>query len=222
MVSSSKMVKVALIGCGAVSKLYYTPALRELEKSQLLKVTNLVEPNPDSLAQLQKHFPQASPVNNLAELSKLSFDLAIIASPPRHHAEQTIQLLRTGVAVLCEKPMAGTVAEAQVMIETAAKTSNVLAIGLFRRFFPATQTIHNILSRQILGEIESFSFSEGGCFRWPVKSPAYFKKDNSQGGVLMDIGVHSLDLMQWWFGEPTEIYYEDDAMGGIEVNCQLQ
>lgn len=222
MVSSSEMVKVALIGCGAVSQKYYTPALQALEKNHLLQVKVLFDPSPDSLARLLQNFPAASCVRDLAQISAHNIDLAIIASPPRHHAEQAMQLLQKGVAVLCEKPIAGTVAEAQAMIETAAKTSGFLAVGLFRRFFPATQTIHKILSGQILGEIESFYFSEGGYFRWPVKSPAYFKKDNSQGGVLMDIGVHLLDLMQWWLGEPTEIFYADDAMGGVEVNCQLQ
>ncbi|MGQ3685785.1 MAG: Gfo/Idh/MocA family protein [Candidatus Loosdrechtia sp.] len=221
MVSSQEMVKVALIGCGAVSQKYYAPALQALEKSRLLQVKVLYDPNEDSLAHLLQNFPEACCVRDLSQISALGIDLAIIASPPRYHARQALELLRTGIAVLCEKPIAGTVAEAQAMIETAAKTSTVLAVGLFRRFFPATQAIHKILSGQILGEIESFDFSEGGYFRWPVKSPAYFKKDTSQGGVLMDIGVHLLDLMQWWFGEPAEIFYADDAMGGVEVNCWL-
>ncbi|KAB2835590.1 MAG: Gfo/Idh/MocA family oxidoreductase [Candidatus Brocadia sp.] len=221
MVSSSKIVKVALIGCGAVSQKYYAPALKALGKTHLLQVKVLHDPNEDSLARLRQYFPEACAVRDLTHISMQGIDLAIVASPARYHAEQALQLLKSGIAVLCEKPMAGTVAEAQAMIETAAKTSKILTVGLFRRFFPATQTIHRIVTGQVLGEIVSFDFSEGGYFRWPVKSPAYFKKDTSQGGVLMDIGVHLLDLMQWWFGEPTEISYADDAMGGIEVNCLL-
>ncbi len=118
--------------------------------------------------------------------------------------------------------MASTVAEAEAMVEAANQAQGVLAIGLFRRFFPATQTIRSILSLGMLGELESFECYEGGLFNWPVQSPSYFKRSHSGGGVLLDIGVHLLDLLIWWFGEPIEIHYEDDAMGGIDVNCRLR
>ena len=215
-------VSVALVGCGAVSQLYYTPALQELEKQRLLHVRALYDPNMDNLKQLQRAFPDALVVRDLAELSVQQLDLAIVASPPQYHAEQTIQLLGQGLSVLCEKPMATSVVEAEAMIAAAATAPGHMAVGLFRRFFPATQTIHRILSLGILGDIVAFHFVEGGVFRWPVQSPAYFRKTTANGGVLMDIGVHVLDLMIWWLGYPEAIDYEDDAMGGIEANCRLQ
>ena len=217
----SQLVNIALIGCGAVSKLYYSPALQELERNNLLQVKALFDPDAKNITELQKNFPLATRINKLEEISAKEIDIAIIASPPQFHSQQTIQLLKSGLSVLCEKPMATTVAEAETMIEAAASAPGLLAIGLFRRFFPATQTIQKILSLNILGEIKSFSFSEGGYFQWPVQSPSYFKKPTAHG-VLMDVGVHLLDLMIWWFGNPIEVIYEDDAMGGIEVNCRLQ
>jgi len=212
---------IVLIGCGAVSQLYYSPALKELEKLQIVRVNALFDPNPDNIRLVQKSFPQAKVIAGLDEIAAPNFDLAIIASPPQYHAGQTIQLLPAGLSVLCEKPMAASVAEAEEMIKAAETAPGLLAIGLFRRFFPATQTIHKILSLNILGNIQSFSFSEGGYFQWPVQSQSYFKKTTAHG-VLADIGVHLLDLMIWWFGNPTEVIYEDDTMGGIEVNCSLQ
>ena len=217
----SQPVNIALIGCGAVSKLYYSPALQELERNNLLQVKTLFDPDAKNVMELQKNFPLATRINKLEEISAKEIDIAIIASPPQFHSQQTIQLLKSGLSVLCEKPMAATVAEAETMIEAASSASGLFAIGLFRRFFPATQTIQKILSLNILGEIKSFSFSEGGYFQWPVQSPSYFKKPTAHG-VLMDVGVHLLDLMIWWFGNPIEVIYEDDAMGGIEVNCRLQ
>lgn len=219
--SNFKTINVAIVGFGAVSQQYYTPALQELEKIGLLRVNALFDPSPESVMKFQNNFPTAICLKNLVELSSQEIDLAIIASPPRFHAEQTVQLLKSGFSVLCEKPMAGTVAEAEEMIKAASNSSGIFAVGLFRRFFPATQTIHKILSLGILGEIKSFSFSEGGYFQWPVQSPLYFQKNTAQGGVLLDIGVHLLDLMVWWFGEPVALAYEDDAMGGIDVNCRL-
>jgi predicted dehydrogenase len=60
---------------------------------------------------------------------------------------------------------------------------------------------------------------EGGPFRWPIHSPAYFR--GRGGGVLLDIGVHALDLLTWWLGQPEEVGYADDAMGGVEANCSI-
>ena len=219
---SARPLKVALVGCGAVARLYYAPALRELEKVQLVQVTALYDPHPVNAARLAQSFPGATRLGELAQLARLGVDLAIIASPPRYHAEQAIQSLQSGLSVLCEKPMAATVAESEAMVEAAVAARRVLAVGLVRRFLPACQTIRAILAQRILGDVQSFHFMEGGTFRWPTESTTYFDRDVAVGGVLADIGSHLLDLLTWWMGEPTEVRYEDDAMGGVEVNCRIE
>jgi predicted dehydrogenase len=218
----AKPVGTVLIGCGAVSTLYYAPALQELQKSGVLRVVGLFDPSPDNAARLKRVFPEASRHDGLGQLSKTDAELAIVASPPRYHAEQTIQLLQAGLSVLCEKPMATCIAEGEAMVDAAANTPGVLAIGLLRRFFPATQTIRDILAQGMLGDIVSFDFAEGDDFKWPVASPDYFQKRAASGGVLADIGVHALDLLTWWWGSPDEMDYADDAMGGVEANCRIQ
>jgi predicted dehydrogenase len=100
--------------------------------------------------------------------------------------------------------MALNVAEGEAMVKAASESQRILAIGLVRRFMPAAQAIHSIVSQKLLGDVKSFYFSEGRVFRWPVQSASYFR-DN---GVLRDIGVHVLDLLIHWFGEPEEIIYE--------------
>jgi predicted dehydrogenase len=219
---SIRKINVALVGCGAVSRLYYVPALQELTASGALQVVLVVDPNAENAARIHAAFPGAARARDLGEISRHGVDLAIVASPHSRHAEQTLQLLKSGVAVLCEKPMATSVADAEAMV-AAASLSSKLAIGMVRRFFPATQMIRRILALEVLGNLTSFHFSEGESrFNWPVASVSYFTRREAHGGVLMDIGVHALDLMIDWFGEPAEMEYQDDAMGGIEVNCRLQ
>jgi len=106
---------------------------------------------------------------------------------------------------LCEKPLAASSTDAQALVEAAAASSGVLAAGMLRRFFPATQAIRELLHAGTLGEIVSLDIQEGNQFRWPAASPEYFTKRSSAGGVLMDIGAHALDLMVWWLGEPAEL-----------------
>ena len=209
---------MALVGCGAVTKLYYTPALQELERLGQVQVAALFDPNPANLAWIQQMFPAAVQVRKFDELTRCALDLAIVASPPQYHAVQTIQLLQAGMSVLCEKPMALSVAEGEAMVAAASDAQRLLAIGLIRRFLPAAQMIRTLLSRNMMGDVRTFSFSEGRVFKWPVQSASYFR-DN---GVLRDIGVHVLDLLIWWWGEPEKIIYEDDAMGGVDLNCRIQ
>ena len=220
--SRPRPAKIALLGCGAVSRLYYLPALRELERRGFVQVVAAFDPNPASLVSIGTAFPVASAVDRLDAIWESGAELAIVASPPRFHAEQTIRALDAGLAVLCEKPMASTVQEGEAMIQAAKAAHRVLAIGLYRRFLPAAQTIKAMLSTGALGDVIDFTCFEGGSFKWPVASPRYFDRDVSGGGVLMDIGAHVLDLLIWWLGEPISIAYEDDAMGGIEANCRIQ
>jgi predicted dehydrogenase len=220
----SEPLGVALVGCGAVAALYHAPALTDLERQGLVAVRALVDPELERIDELRREFPAAAAVavERLAELARAGVQLAIVASPPRFHAAQTIELLGAGLSVLCEKPLAATPVEAEAMVDAARRARGVLAAGLFRRFFPATQTIGGMLARGALGEIERFECFEGGAFCWPARSRAFLERTGLQGGVLLDIGVHVLDLLLLWWGEPLDVRYEDDAMGGIEANCRLR
>jgi predicted dehydrogenase len=213
-------VRVVLVGCGAVARLYYAPALRELEAAGVARVDALVDPDPGRLADLTTIFPAARGTPTMATVADDGLDLAIIASPPRYHAEQTIKALEAGLAVLCEKPMATDLDEARAMVQAAARAQRPLAIGLVRRFFPTTRTIRDLIHRDIMGKVTAVRVAEGGVFRWPAAMSTYFHRD-SGGGLLLDIGVHVIDLLVWWLGLPESVSYEDDAMGGVEANCRI-
>jgi predicted dehydrogenase len=218
----STPLRIALIGCGAITEQYYAPALKEAGKHTSLEVTALFDPAQQRLNALEPSFPGAAPLIEFEALIAARPDLAIVASPPKFHAAQTIALLRAGVHVLCEKPLACTLDEANQMVAAAQTADRLLAVGLFRRFFPALQTIKALMAGGALGAPTSFHFAECGAFNWPAASASFFQKQHSQGGVLLDLGVHLLDLSCWWFGAPASITYADDAMGNLEANSHLQ
>ena len=220
--STPPPVDVALVGCGAVARLYHAPALAALERDGAVVVRALFDPDPRRVAELGAPFPAAAHVERLSDLSGLGVGLAIVASPPAFHAAQALEILGAGLSVLCEKPLAPTLAEAQSVVEAARTAPGIVAAGLFRRFFPATQMIRNLLAQKVIGDVRRFECFEGGRFAWPTQSPGFFMRSGLSGGVLLDIGVHLLDLLGWWWGEPLDVDYEDDAMGGIEANCRLR
>jgi predicted dehydrogenase len=148
-------------------------------------------------------------------------NLVVVASPARFHAQQAIYALERGATVLCEKPMAFSTAEAEEMLRVCQARKGRLAIGLYRRFFPALESIKKLMETLPLGAMRRFDFREGGAFGWQAASESFFRKTTSGGGVFRDAGVHTIDLLLWWLGQPSAFAYEDDAMGGVEANCKV-
>ncbi|MEI8234912.1 MAG: Gfo/Idh/MocA family oxidoreductase [Verrucomicrobiota bacterium] len=215
------VVPVVLAGCGAVSRFFYAPSLAALEAAGVMRVEALADPSPASLAALAESFPHARQTARLEE-ADLAGRLVIVASPPKYHAAATLHALHHGAAVLCEKPMADSVAEAETMLAGARESRSLLAVGLYKRFFPACEALKGVLEKRPLGALRRFTIEEGGKFGWQAASDSFFRKSITPGGVMLDIGVHVLDLLLWWLGEPAALRYEDDAMGGQEANCRLE
>jgi predicted dehydrogenase len=215
-------LSTALIGCGAVTQILYTQALVKLERAGMIDTVALVDPNPECTAHVGKILSTGRQYQDLqAMLADRTVDLAIIAAPHRFHAGLTITCLEHGIPVLCEKPMALTLTDCDQMVKAADKAGCVLAVGHFRRFFPSTKMVKDILDAGLLGAVRSFRFLDGENYNWPAQTASVFKRAEAGGGVLFDIGAHTIDLLLWWLGDVAEFLYEDDAMGGVEANCRL-
>jgi predicted dehydrogenase len=201
--------------------LYYAPALRRLEAAGRLHVEAVFDPDPKAADIFAKNFTAPRKVSSYGDLLCDSTELIVLASPPESHAQQALDALESGIAVHCEKPLATSVKDGERMVEAAARCNRLLSVGLMRRRFAATRSIRELLDSKFLGDVSSVDVFEGGPFDWPVASPDFFTRQQSGGGILLDIGTHVLDLLRWWFGEPLSAAYEDDAMGGVEANCRI-
>jgi predicted dehydrogenase len=210
---------IELIGCGALAESVYAPVLAHLEHMGRVRVTALVDPNAARTAQIGKSFPMARQFARVEDLPAADGSLAVIASPPGVHSAQACALLAAGRHVLCEKPLATSVAEAQSMIAAAQQAARLLAAGMMRRFYPAAQALRENLAAGWLGALTRIEIAEGGRFAWNAASPHFF--DPANGGVLYDLGSHTLDLLCHFFGEPTESAAWTDALGGTNTNCLL-
>jgi predicted dehydrogenase len=220
--AGARPLAVGIVGCGAVTRSYYVPALKALQNEAQIRVAALWDPAAYALEQIAREFPGVERATAFDDLVGRRLGLVIVASPPRFHREQVPAVLAAGAAVFCEKPLATSVSDGEAMVRAAADAGRPLAVGLLRRFFPATRAIKTMLDQGVIGSIRHFRCFEGGTFRWPVRSSSYFERATSGGGVLMDLGPHLLDLLLWWLGPPAHVAYEDDAMGGVEANCRLR
>lgn len=209
--------RVAVIGCGAVTEARHLPALAKLNVKPVL----LVDINLPRVEKLAEAFHAARFSDDYRAYIN-EFDAAIVAAPHNLHAPICLDLLGRGIHVFVEKPMALTAAECDRMIVAAERGKAVLAVGLMRRFLHNLQWVKAVLDAQLLGPIESFDIREGSVYNWSVASGFFFNKQTAGGGVLVDAGAHTLDLLLWWLGDVASFEYYDDSYGGVEADCELR
>ena len=149
-------------------------------------------------------------------------DAVLLAVPHHLHEPMAVELLDAGVHVLVEKPMALSVEECDRMIDSAARSESVLAVGLTRRFFDANRFVASAVHEGTLGPARGFDISEGSLYRWPMKSGFALDRAQAGGGVTASLGIHALDLASWWFGSVERLTYRDDARGGVEAEAHAE
>jgi predicted dehydrogenase len=131
---------------------------------------------------------------------------ALVAVPNALHAPIVVELLKRGIHVLCEKPMATTIEECQRMVQAAHDRGTVLMIGHHKRFVPSIHKAKELLEEGRLGRIHTVNGSMGLPRTWRSRTDFYQDRALAGGGVLMDNGVHLIDLVLWLVGEMEELH----------------
>lgn len=211
-------LRLGVIGCGAVASIHHLPAIAA---SQRVEAAVLVDADASRAKALADRFGVAATATDYRTIVG-RVDGAVIALPNSLHAPVAVDLLRQGVPVLVEKPMAMNGREADEMIAAAESSGAVLAVGLDFRFFDASVFVRDLLRDGLIGPVRRFDLRQGVITRWPFASDFVLKKETAGGGVLADFGVHVLDLLLWWLGDWTEVEYWDDAQGGLESDCDMR
>jgi 1,5-anhydro-D-fructose reductase (1,5-anhydro-D-mannitol-forming) len=139
-------------------------------------------------------------------LSDPAVHAVYVATPVFLHAPQTIQSLRAGKHVLCEKPMAMNEAEARSMLRTAEESGRTFGVAYYRRTYPKVQRAKQLLDAGAIGQPV---LAELTCHGW-------FGENESQrswlidpakagGGPLFDVASHRIDALNYLFGQPQRV-----------------
>jgi predicted dehydrogenase/nucleoside-diphosphate-sugar epimerase len=218
--AKSGPLRVALVGCGAIAGELHLPVLAGHEDVQ---IAALVDRDVERARGFAGAYKTGVVLRDIEEISADQIDAAIIATPPFHHAPGAIVLMRRGVHVLVEKPMALNLAEAREMCSVADETGVVLAVGLYKRLLPAVRLMADLVQRQQWGAPISFSYEWGGLAGYASATLGLMRKEYAGGGVLLDLGAHVFDQLVAVFGRRGSILaYRDDARGGIEADCTAE
>lgn len=212
-------MNIGLIGAGAIAQQAYLPLLKGFPE---LKLTAIVEPD-ERITKDLSHKISFSYIGPDLEAALKHVDAVIICVPNFLHYPIAKLCLEKGKHVLCEKPITIDVRDAEALLRMAEARSLTLTVAHVRRFFPAVKKIKEIITTGTLGALTGFDFREGTVFSWPTVSGFTFDKEKAGGGVLMDIGVHLLDLLFWWIDdEVASFQYADDSLGGLEATAEIQ
>lgn len=188
-----------IVGAGGISRSYAQAFLQGLPY-QLVGVADIRLEAAQELGKLTG-VPAYDNVDRM--ISELSPSAAIVCTPPSTHAEICCRLMKLGVHVLCEKPLAISTDEAVQMAETAERTGRVFSMGSKFRFVADVQKAREIVDSGILGDIILYENTFAGFCdmskRWN-SNPAI-----SGGGVLIDNGTHSVDILRFLLGNITEL-----------------
>ena len=209
---------LAIIGCGAIAGLCHLPSAARLEQ---VRVSALVDTDLARAERLAMRYGVPRAARDVTELPELPH-AAIVALPHDLHAPVSIALLRRGIHVLVEKPMALSVHECDAMIDAARRAGAVLAVGLVRRFLPEIRQAKAIVDSAALGTIRGFEAREGRIYDWNPSSDFFLKRERAGGGVLIEAGVHVLDTLLFLLGELSVERYADDSYGGVEAEVELR
>ena len=195
------MKKVALIGAGLQATRRLGPILEDVE----CRLVAVVDHNEAKAKRVAGNTGARVASDWRAVVRRGDVDLAVVLTYPDSHAEISIEAMRAGCDVLCEKPLARSLDEARKMNETAHETSRILKCGFNHRHHPAVLEAKRRVSA---GEIGKVVFGRG---RYGIGGRIGIEKEWRSdpaivgGGQLMEQGIHLIDLLRWLVGEQIEV-----------------
>ncbi len=191
-------IKIAVIGCGSISKHRHIPEYAGNPHVQLAAFADPILERAEQYA----HTYGGKAYSSYEEMLKQEkIDAVSVCTPNYLHAPATIAAAYAGVHVLVEKPMACTDAEAASMIEAACENGVLLMVGHNQRLMPPHVKAKEILKSGKLGRVLTFrtSFGHPGPEGWSAdgRESWFFRKEEAVMGAMGDLGVHKSDLIRW-------------------------
>jgi scyllo-inositol 2-dehydrogenase (NADP+) len=206
-------LRVAIIGYGLAGRFFHAPLIAATEG---LTVAAVVTSDPARQSQVAREHPEAQVLRSPEDLwATAGHDLVVIAAPNDAHVRLATEAVGRGLAVVVDKPLAVSEAEAQSLVSGAERAGVLLTVFQNRRWDSDHLTLASVLAEDGLGSVMRY---ESRLERWrPQPSAEAWREASSPhqgGGVLLDLGSHLVDQALVLFGAPTHVYAEVDARRG--------
>ncbi len=193
------MINVGIIGCGKIAQVRHIP---EYETNKDAKICGFYDINEERVRELAGKYQAKAYASYMELLEDPEIDAVSVCAANSAHAEITIAALHAGKHVLCEKPMATSLADCEAMVKAAEESGRILMIDQNQRLAKAHIEAKRMIEEGVIGDILTFrtTFGHGGPETWsidPGKNTWFFDKKKAAMGAMADLGIHKTDLIQF-------------------------
>ena len=208
---TTSSIPLAIIGCGGMGHRHMY-GLAELQKAGLspFELVAVCDPNLDNANSLadqarERLGKRPQPVSTLSELNKTGDIQAVdICTLPAHHHSVAVEAMELGWHILCEKPVGLTSRACKLMQETSVKTRRILSVAENYRRDPINRLAKALLEEGVIGTPRLMMHNTiGGSDRMLI---SVWRHQKNASGILLDVGVHFADIMEFFLGNVTSVY----------------
>jgi predicted dehydrogenase len=217
-------LRVGLIGCGGIAASAHVPALQQLRS--LVEVPLVSDIRPQAAESIAQTLGCDWTVDYRVVLDNPSIDAVVICTPEFAHADQAVAAAQAGKHILCEKPMARTLPEADAMLKAADDARVRLMIAHSRRFTPRYQRAHELVEAGVIGtpvlvrenerRPQSSAVARPGWRPDPTKASTWYAQAAYSVGTILHVGVHEMDLFRWFAGADANSVFMEARVTGPE------
>ncbi|MEN6640939.1 MAG: Gfo/Idh/MocA family oxidoreductase [Armatimonadia bacterium] len=188
-------MKVAIIGLGNIAGTHIAQ-WQKIEGAQIVAGSDI---SAENVAKAEASCGLKGYSDWKVMLDEQQPDMVSICTPPFLHREMAVECLQRGIHVLCEKPMAATLEDAEALAEAAKTAKAILMIAYCHRFHGPMMKAKEVLDSGIIGKPIFFRGGFTGMIKFATNHRANLKM--AGGGSLMDNGSHAADLYQFLLGK---------------------
>lgn len=210
-VKDTKKIRIGIVGCGLMGNMHLTA----YKKNPDVAVVAYADTDPEKTKSIAQRVKGNVYTSHKEMFLKERLDGVSICTVPSTHREIVLDALEAGVNVLCEKPLAVSVAEAREMTEKASQKNKLLLTAFKFRFFEEVQQAKELLKQGSLGKITHFRLMFGGYL--DMAGTWYANKNISGGGIIMDNGPHAIDLTRYLLGDIKEVSAQLTNVQSLDV-----
>jgi predicted dehydrogenase len=198
----TKRLGAAVIGCGGVGRLRHIPAMREGERQGLVELVAICDPSGAALEAAGEEFGVAERhVDYRAVLVRDDVDLVTIATPNSSHEPIATAALSAGKHVMCEKPLALSLAGARRMAAAARASGRRTSVNYRYRWVPSARYMKELFDGGDVGEARQLFMNYFNAGVLDPTRPMRWRNTRAEGGGnLGDIGSHMIDMAIWLLG----------------------
>ncbi len=194
-----KKYKFGIVGAGYAGSQH----MEAIENNSRTELVSIFTRNSKKVKDFSRKNKAQCISTNFDDIINSGIDVLIVSTPDHLHTEYVIKALKSGINVLCEKPLATNLKEAKLLVKQTRSSGKLLMVGFCGRFFEISQLVKNTIDKKKLGEIfygeASYLFDHANYFNgWHLDTIFPFNP-------VFSVGSHPIDLLLWLVGDVEQV-----------------